>query len=198
LGVLLAASLTTTIVLSERIAFVEVPGITPALAADILMPLPHQIAAAAALTLLLVSAAARRWSEPPRAYSAFGSWTWRRDERRYYHERRIFLLLLAGVLSMSLVRAIVCDYMGSLGAMLISTAYDWIPSAQVCLSAVLIVLAVQSAIFRWSKCDNDIPMAPPQLAPGLFVLIWLVLLAIIIAGVPILGAWGFALGFNVG
>ena len=111
LGVLLAASLTTTIVLSERIALVEVPDITPALAADIPMPKLHQMVAAAVLTLLLVSAAARRWSEPPRIGSDAGNWTWRRDER-YYHERRIRLLPLVScrccVMLISLIR-------GSLG-----------------------------------------------------------------------------------
>jgi hypothetical protein len=68
---------------------------------------------------------------------------------------------------------------------------------ETCLSVALIVLAVQSAFSGRSKRPDAVHMDPPPLAPGLFLLIWWVLLAIIVFGVPILGAWGFALGFNV-
>jgi len=203
-GVLLAASLATTIVLSVRIALVEVPDITPALAADIHMPRLHQLVAAAVLVLLLVSAAARRWSEPPPVGSAVGNWSWRRDEGRYYHERRILLLPLAGVMLILLVREglmtswwIINSCSRGLLGDLEAIRY-WLvglfESPQICLSLALIVLAVQSAFPGWSKCPDANRMDPPRLAPGLFLLIWSVLLAIVVFGVPILGAWDFRCG----
>ena len=70
LGVLLAASLIMMVLLAGKVALVEVPGITPILAANIFMPRSHQFVAAAVLVLLLVSVAACRWSEPPSSGSA--------------------------------------------------------------------------------------------------------------------------------
>ena len=192
LGILFAASLTTTIVLSVRITLVEVPSITPALAADIPMPRLHQIVAAAVLVLLLISAAARRWSESPPVAEATGDFAWRHDEQRYYHERRILVLLLAGVMLISLVRGI----MGWPSEMLKWYLADLILSPQGCLSVALICLAAQSVFPGRSKCPGAVHMEQPPLAPGLFLLVWSVMLAIIVFGVPILGAWGFALWFN--
>ena len=196
LGVLLAASLTTTIMLSARIALVDVPDITPALAAEIHMPRPHHIVAAAVLTLLLISAAARRLSEPSPVAVATGDFAWRRDEQRYYHERRIVVLLLAGVM---LVKCAV--WLHDQGV----PVFDWedtvwylVMGPVGCLPLALICLAVQSVSSGWSNCSSPASMERPRLAPGLFLLVWSVLVAIIVFGVPILGAWGFALGFNHG
>jgi hypothetical protein len=198
LGVLLAASLATTIMLSGRIALVEVPDITPALAADIPMPRPHQWVVVAVLTLLLASAAARRWSEPPLLVDTIGNLNWRRDETRYYHERRILLLPLAGVMLIFLIHATLiswetlrCFTRGLSYCLAALTA-----SPEVGLSAALIVLAVQGAFFGGRKCFDTALVYESPLAPGLFLLIWSALLAIIVFGVPILGAWGFALWFN--
>jgi hypothetical protein len=194
LGVLLAASLTAMIVLSERIAFVEIPAISPALAAEISMPRAHLLVASAVLVLLLISAIARRWSELPTRLGGTENHSWRRDESRYYHERRILLLPLAVVLLISLVRGCIdwpwYTLMWSLA--------DWIESPQTCLSVALIVLVMQITFSGDRKCFDATLEPRPRLAPGLFWLIWLVLLAIVVSLVLVFDAWGFALWFKQG
>jgi hypothetical protein len=203
LGILLAASLTIMILLAGRIALVEVPEIAPILVANTPMPTSHRLAIAAVLVLILVCAAARRWSEPLPVGSAAGSEPWHRDELKYYHERRIPLFLLAGVMLAQLVGTSLDSYRAwgptasYLGWMSWPCAFDWIMTPLGCLSLAVIFLAVQSIFFRKSKCVGVAPIYRPRLAPGLFLLTWSVLLAIVVFGVPILAAWGFALWFNL-
>ena len=204
LGILLAASLTITIALSARIALVEVPKITPAMAADISMPQPHQMMAAAVLVLLLAIACARRWSEPRQGGSPARCWGWRRDEGRYYHERPVLLVPLALVAMGGSIASSLEVYRQYFGMSYFSwkeLLWDrtaWIESPEICLSIALLILAMQIALFRRSKAPNVDRLDPLPLAPGLFLLVWTVLIALIVFGIPILGAWGFALGFNVG
>jgi len=176
-GVLLAASLAITILLAGRIVLVEVPGISPILAANIVMPTPSQLTIAAVLTLMFVSAAARRWSEPPSNGFAIGSGFWRREEQRYYHEHRILVFLLAGVLlaqlvGISLDLAFNWEWMG----MGWCSAFYWLETPQGYLSLALIFLAVESVFSGRSECAGTAPAERPRLAPGLFLLIWSALL----------------------
>ena len=67
---LLAAGLAVTIAIAGRIGLVEIPRISPIMAAQITVPNFGLLALAAVLVLLLVTAAARRWSEPPAASAA--------------------------------------------------------------------------------------------------------------------------------
>ncbi len=186
LGLLLVASLIATILLAGRIALVEVPGVTPVLAATIFMPTPHQLVAAAVLVLALVSAVAHRWSEPPSAESAAGGVSWRRDEERYHHERRLLLLLLGGIL---LTNCVV------MGIELFRMFAFWflIESPVACLSLALAILAMQGVFLGWSKRSATIVPPLPRLSPALFLVIWSSLLTIVVCSAPILGAWGFAL-----
>ena len=201
LGVLLAASLTITILLAGRIALVEVPGIAPVFVANTPIPGPHRLVLGAVLALLLISAAARRWSGPPSVGFAAGSEPWRRDEQRYYHERCSLVYLLAGVIMAQLVGTSLDSYTawgwtGSyLGWMNWPSAFYWIMTPHGCLSLAIIVLAVQSMFSARSKCSDAATVGWPRLAPGLYLLTWFSLLTIVVFGVPILAAWGFVLWF---
>jgi hypothetical protein len=110
-GTLLAASLAAMIAIAGQIGRVEIPRISPILAAQITVPGFGLLALAAALVLLLVMAAARRWSEPLSTDSATESLRWRRDERRYHHERRPVIVLLAAVTFLPVLRALL-DFSG--------------------------------------------------------------------------------------
>ena len=66
-----------------------------------------------------------------------------------------------------------------------------------CLSLALISLAVQSMFSGRRNAPTSLRLSRPRLAPGLFLLIWLALLTIVVFGVPILAAWGFALWFHL-
>jgi len=49
-----------------------------------------------------------------------------------------------------------------------------------------------------SRRADATPMGRPRLALGLFLVTWPALLTIVVCGVPILGAWGFALPLSLG
>jgi hypothetical protein len=187
------------IALAGRIALVEVPEISPILADYIAVPRPYRLAFAVALVLLLVTTAARRWSEPLPTGSAAGSGSWRRDESRYYHERRF----VAALLGVSVFATYFCGVLGPCGMLFVWGFMQWSLAGLVTipdgfLSLALMFLAVQSFL---SKRPNDTvaaSRAPPRLAPGLFLVNWFALLAIVVFAAPILGVWGFAFWFNRG
>jgi len=140
--------------------------------------------------MLLATAIARRWSEPPLAETAARRVAWRRDERRYYHERSAPLLFLG---SIALAKCI------ALGQDIYPWVSEWsnihlyffsLPEAS--LSLVLVLLAVQVVISRWRKRSDVSAMEQPRLTPALFLTLWFALLAIIVCSAPILGAWRFA------
>jgi hypothetical protein len=193
LGGLLAASFVTMILLTARIALVEIPTISPVMAACIRVPTPLHLTGAIVLMVLLVSAVARRWSEPSPA--ALGRAAWRRDEARYYHERLILLLPLGGIaLAHSTVRiqAAYLEFRNFFGFS------DWrmvgtcIEGPVACLSLALVMLTAQTAFRGWSKRSAVLATVQPRLTPALFLLTWLVLLIIIVCSAPILGSWCFA------
>ena len=66
------------------------------------------------------------------------------------------------------------------------------------LSLALMFLAVQSILSKRPKDTAAASSDPPRLAPGLFLVNWFALLAIVVFAAPILGAWGFAFWFNRG
>jgi hypothetical protein len=182
------------IVLAGRIALVEIPRISPILADHISVPRPHRLILGAALVLLLVTAAARRWSEPSPAGSATGSEPWRRDESRYYRERPFLVVLVAAVALAPWPREVL-DFSDWEWMRCVAASLIMMPEG--CLSLALMLLAVQSV---FSKRPNDAgatSIAPSRLAPGLFLLNWSMLLAIVLFAAPILGAWGFALCLNL-
>jgi hypothetical protein len=191
LGGLLAASFVTMILLTARIALVEIPTISPIMAACIRVPTPLHLTGAIVLMVLLASAVARRWSEPSPA--ALGRAAWRRDEERYYHERLILLLPLGGIV---LAQSILCKQ----AAYLWCRKYysDWcavgvfFEGPVACLSLALVMLTVQTAFRGWSKRSAVLATFQPRLTPALFLLTWLVLLIIIVCSAPILGSWCFA------
>ena len=183
LGVLLAASLTAMLLLTARIAVVEIPAISPLMAAYICVPLPPQLAAAAVLTVLLAAAVARRWSEPPPAGVAPGIAAWLRDERRYYHERRVLLLPLGGV---ALAQCVPCAHASYLACRGYYGASDWrtvgifFDNPTASLSLVLVLVTVQVAFSRRSKPSDSVATERPRLTPGLFLIVWTSLLLIIV------------------
>jgi hypothetical protein len=202
IAVLLVASLAVMIAIAGRIGLVELPRISPLMAAQITMPKFGLLVLAAMLVLLLVTAAARRWSEPLPSDSAVASIPWRRDERRYYHERRLVIVLLAAVAFLP-VLATLSDTWHLLDGWPISiwgrireelAALVEFPEA--CLSLVLVFLAIQSVSSRRPQIPEAAANDPPGLAPGLFLVNWFALLAIVVFAAPILGTWGFAYWFN--
>ncbi|MEN6557464.1 MAG: hypothetical protein ABFC54_04715 [Thermoguttaceae bacterium] len=195
----LVASLVMTGMFSRKIALVEVPDMTPALASRIPTPNLHEIMAAAALALLLVGAVGRRWSTP-RDAAASKCIDWRRCEYRYYHERRLFLWPTAAIALWILIceGATIWRIMNGFDSCgwLIALRYSaagMIGDPVTCLCLALGILAVQCALSRNVAAQTE----PPPLSPALFLLVGASLLAILVFGIPILGAWGFALCFNV-
>ena len=95
LGGLLAASFATMIVLTARIALVEIPTISPLMAACIRVPTPLQLTGAIVLIVFLASAC-----RPPLVGAVARRPQTRRrgaDKERYCHERLILLLPLGGI-----------------------------------------------------------------------------------------------------
>ena len=66
-----------------------------------------------------------------------------------------------------------------------------------CLSLAIMLLAVESIFSGRPKDAGATSIPPSRLAPGLFLLNWSMLLAIVLFAAPILGAWGFALCLNL-
>jgi hypothetical protein len=188
-GALLVGSLAATVALAGRIALVEIPTVSPLLAAQISVPAPHRLALAALLVMLLITPAARRWSEPLPVPLAAASGTWRRVEGRYYHERRWLILLLAVVVAVPLL-PLMLDFWAPRGWG--CSLWYLVIMPEGALPLALLCLAVESEVSARQKPSPATVMDRPRLAPGLFVLIWAVLLVIVLAAAPILGAWGFA------
>ena len=199
LGALLAASLTVMLLLTARIIVVEIPAISPIMAANIPLPTPSQLAAAVVLVAMLATAVARRWSELPCVGSVRTISPWRRDEWRYYHEGRVLILFLGGI---ALAECVV------LGQQLITFFHGWTYDRYVigcllwspieCLSLVLVLLAAHVAIFGRSKRSGGIATEQPRLTPGLFLVVWFSAFMIVACSAPILSAWHFAAFLRAG
>jgi hypothetical protein len=189
LGGLLAASLAATVALVIRIAVVEIPTITPIMAANIRMPTTCRLVAAAALVFLAANAIARRCSQSP-AVTTSAAPSWRRDEYRYYHERLRLLFVTGGITLLYLVISILKSFMG--------VAFEWaylgyllyVPSE--CLAFALLLLAVQGIFSGWRRQQQPVAGGVLGLMPGLFLLVWSSVVTIMVCSAPILGAWGFA------
>jgi hypothetical protein len=134
----------------------------------------------------------KNWDSPPAATAG----TWRRNEGRYYHERKLAILLLGGIA--------VAFYL----VLLRDTAWAW-TEMKWCLAGFLLhpigtlslavlILAFESLLSRRPKPSDDALIDRPQMAPGLFLWNWLALAVIVVCAVPIIGAWGFALWFRLG
>jgi hypothetical protein len=194
--------LAVAIAIAGRIGLVEIPRISPIMAAQITVPNFGLLAIAAVLVLLLVTAAARRWSEPPPAVSPAASISWRRDEHRYYHERRLVIALVAVVTFLPVLAGLADSWR----MMSIWPTGTWeciqgelaclVEFPEACLSLVLVFLALQSVFSRRPQSPEVAAGDPPGLAPGLFLVNWFALLAIVVFAAPILGTWGFAYWFN--
>jgi hypothetical protein len=195
-GAALAASVASMVFLAGRIALVEIPYIAPILAANIPMPQPQQLAFGALLAILLVTTAARRWAEPSPTSRAAAGGSWHRDEGRYYHEWRLLVLLVVGVATALHIVLL----LGSWGGWREMRWYlaGLLTNPVGTLSLALWILALQGVFSRAPKRANNASIDRPRLAPGLFLLVWSALLVIVIFGVPILAAWGFALCFRLG
>jgi hypothetical protein len=195
LGILLAASLAVTVLLAVRIAFVEIPIVSPLLAAHISIPSPPRLTAAAALVLIVATVIARRWSELPAEHSS-QSMPWRRDEGRYHHERRWLAAILGGAAIASLVVMALRHTS--------SPIRDWDELAYLfmipmnCLTIALVLVAVVSVFSACFRRSDSTAVQPPRLAPGLFLLVWSTLCTIVVCSAPILGAWGLAFWIRSG
>jgi hypothetical protein len=199
LGILLAAGLAAMIAIAVRIGSVEIPRISPILASQIALPGLGMSALAAPLVLLVVTAVARRLSEPsPAAFAGNISVAWRRVEGRYYHERRLVIVLLAAATFLPMVPALM-DIWGAgfwESTRWRLTAVLTMPEA--CLPLAIVMLATASVSSRGSEDPVAASIAPSRLAPGLFLASWLAVLVIIVFAAPILATWGFAYWFNGG
>jgi hypothetical protein len=196
LGILLAASLAVMLALTLRIALVEVPGVTPILAANINVPTAWRLVPSVLLVLLLTTVVAARWSK----LSAFGpattAATWRRDDGCYYHERLIIPLFLGGAgLAMGIT-----DVCGIAAAMsFFSNPPGWLAVGYVMMMpsgslwVAMLLLAVQAVLSAWRNRREPFVAEPLRLSPGLFLLLWVALLAVIVCSAPIFAAWGLAL-----
>jgi hypothetical protein len=194
LGILLVASLAAMVLLAVRIAFVEIPVVSPVLAANISVPGPPRLAAAAVLVLIVATVVALRWSELPAEHTNQPV-PWRRDEGRYHHERRWLAAALGGAAIASLV---------VVGLRQTSPRPDWDELAYLfmipenCLTIALVLVAVASVSSGWFRRSDATAVQPPRLAPGLFLVVWSGLLTIIVCSAPLLGAWGLAFWIRSG
>jgi hypothetical protein len=192
LGAMLAVSLAIMLRLTATVVLIEVPRITPVLAANIPAPTPYRWTPAIALTLLLTAVVAYRWSKLSAAGLVAGGVTWRRSENRYCHEWLVLLFLLAGVGLAECIK-VLCGMF----------AFGWWPIWEVlpylvtepmgALSLALILLAAQGVFSSWSKRRDAVAPQPAGLRPGLFLLVWTALLMIVLCAAPVFAAWGFAL-----
>ena len=162
---------------TARICFVEIPSISPIMAANIPLPSPLRLAAGVALMVMLTAAVARRWSEPPLGEVTRGIGDWRRDPRRCYHERRGLVLLLGGA---ALANYIVWWCAANMGfwqwwwSWFIDVS-QWVsvfcslslPTSF--LSLVLVLLAVQVAFFRRPASEDAV--APRAAAADAFAIL---------------------------
>jgi hypothetical protein len=196
LAAVLVASLAAMILITARIAVVEIPAISPLMAANISMPAPIQFAAAMLLAVGLATAIARRWAEPLPDDAIPRKATWRRDERRYYHERLPLILLLSGAAWLECV---------VLGCMLLRrwpSSWEEIAclfaSPVETLSLALFLLAVQVALFGLRKRSDSLAITQPRITPALFAVVWLAALAIMACAAPVLSAWHFACFLKAG
>jgi hypothetical protein len=201
LGILLGVSLTVMILLTVRIAVVEIPTISPIMAAHFRVPAPFQLATGAVLMVMLTTAVARRWSEPQWSGNATGIAVWRREEKRYYHERRSLILILGGVaLAKCIEGAVALAEMWygffKQGSALVWTFWDSIGSFLTyptgCLSLALILLVLHVAFSGRLKRTDALAMEQPRLSPGIFLIVWFSALTIIVCSAPILASWHFA------
>ena len=181
-GAMLAVSLAIMLRITARVVLIEVPRITPVLAANIPAPAPYRWTPAIALALLLTAVVAYRWSKLPAVGLVADGVSWRRDESRYYHERFVLLLLLAGV---GLAECI--NVLWGMFAF-----FRWWPFWEVlpylvtepmgALSLALILLAAQGVFSGRSKRRDAVSTQPAGLRPGLFLLVWTGLLMIVLCG----------------
>jgi hypothetical protein len=218
LGTMLVASLIAMVLLTLRIVAVEIPTISPLLAAQIRMPPPLSLAGGVVLATALAAGVARRWSDlrvgqsPDCAASdrqdtnavAVGApdvfhpadspppTTWRRNQRRYYHERCILLWPL-GCLEL-LTCIIFWRHMNEICFRLYDayTVFTFVSNPIENLSFVLALLAVQTASYKLRKRAEANQREQPRLTPAVFLLVWSATLLIIACSVPLLGSWRFA------
>jgi hypothetical protein len=201
LVVLFVGSLAATILLTARVVLVEVPRITPVLAAHIRMPVPTQLTAAAVLMLIVATVIARRWSRTPDGAS-YGHEVWRRDEKRYYHEWRLLQAILGGVsllwFFLAAIRLLDISSLGSLRWADWSAIGYLIAVPQGCLPLALAILAIQGVFSGRRKRQDVVTAEQPSLSPGLFAIVWTAILTSLVCSAPLLGAWGLALWFQRG
>ena len=195
-GVSCATSLAVMVLLAARIVVVEIPTITPVLAAHIYMPPPLQLAAVSVLVLFLATLVACRWLQPPLARIAPEDTAWRRDVRRYYHERRLLQLFLGGIALAFLVVAGRGVY-GFGMSKWYSFGYIFTMPMET-LSLALVLLAMQGLFSGWSEHPESVAVEQPRWTPARFLLVWSATLTIIVCAAPILGAWGLAFWLKLG
>ena len=195
MGVLLAASLATLYGFTAWICLVEVPSISPIMAAYIFRPSPLCLAAGVVLTVMLTAAVARRWSEPPRGeFAEIGNW--RRDPRRYYHERRGLVLRLGFV---ALATYLVLQYAVNMHFQALFSSWHFSVSQWV---SVLCSLYFPTSFLSWFwsfwPCKSHLSGdrragTPPRLMPSLLLTVWLLLTTIVVCSVPALSTVVFRL-----
>jgi hypothetical protein len=187
-GVLLVASLAATVLLTTRIVLVEIPTISPVMAANIRMPRLLALAAAVLATSVAATVVARRWSEPA-ACAVAAKATWRREESRYYHERRTLLVLLGSV---ALAQCIVSEYR------VFPWVFDWtdvfypLTNPVGTVSFAVVLLTVHALFSSRSKHAGVIAAEQSQLMPQVFCVVWFAVILILLCSAPILGSWRFA------
>ena len=182
------------VLFTTRIALVEIPTISPIMAAHIPVPSLPQAAAAFVLAAASATVVARRWSEPLAAGDVSGKAVWRRDTSRYCHESRLLVLAL-GVIA--LAECIDAGYTlwsqsGYLRSNRLEAVECLLSFPTISLSLALGLLAVQVVFLRRSKRSGAVAIEQPRLTPGIFLLVWLSFFLIIACAAPILGSWHFA------
>jgi len=196
---MLAVSLTVMVLLTARIAMVEFPEISPLIAANMTIHTLPQLVGVGVLVMLAATAVARRWSEPRSSAIAPGIAAWRRDERRYYHECRVPIVITVFILigvtvaqSFEMCRAFYKQFDVSVISIWTYIYYVLARPTIVCLCLALVLLAVHVALFKKSKRTDALALAQPRLTPGIFVIVWFSALTIVLCSAPILASWHFA------